>query len=200
MKVAILGGSFDPPHVGHALTAQAVLTHCPDIERVYWTPCGQHAWGKDMADSAHRLRMVRDAIADLNDPRHQVFDHEVVHGLTGRTWDLARSVRATYPDLDFGFVIGMDNANRFAEWHEPEKLAAEFPFVVVAREGEAPDPKVDWYMRGHHRFVNVEKPLPKLGSRDIRPMIAGGRFAEAEMFLGRKVLGHIILNNLYRNK
>lgn len=134
------------------------------------------------------------------DPRHQLFAHEIVQDLTGETYLLGQSIRRNRPDLDFAFVIGMDNANFFEKWHENKKLAEEFPFIVMAREGVEPDPKVDWYRKGHHLYSDVVKPMPPIGSRDIRSLIAAKDYAAARQYLDPAVMDYIICNGLYATK
>lgn len=200
VKVAIMGGAYDMPHLGHMLTAKTALALVPSFSLVYWTPCGQHVHGKKMTEGFHRLRMCAAAIKDGGDDRIQLFDHEFAYNLTGETYKLALSVREVYPDLDFSFIIGMDNANTMTTWKHHEQLTAEFPFVVMSREGVEPDPAVDWYKKGHHTFLDAAKPLPAIGSRDIRPLIADGKYDEARKFVCKPVLDYIVSHNLYRNK
>ena len=192
-KVAIFGGSFSPPHTGHRATAAAVLEGCPDIEAVYWTPCGQHVWGKHMTDSGRRLDMVKHAIRALKDGRHQAFDHEIAYGLTGRTLDLALSLNKHYPETEFQFVIGMDNANSIRKWYEYARLVSEFRFIVLSRAGVPAE--TDWYKAEPHRFLSVEKPA--ISSSEVRAMLARGDYPAAAAFLEPEVLDYIIVNDLY---
>ena len=137
MKIALLGGSFDPPHNAHR-EACAYLLEQEDFDRVWLMPTYKHAFGKELASFEHRAAMC----ALLSTPfRGRVLVSEVERNLAGagvnRTIDTVRYLKAHHPQEDFTFVIGSDNLEQLSEWKDIERLKQEIEFLVLRRPGEA---------------------------------------------------------------
>ncbi|MHA2279587.1 MAG: nicotinate-nicotinamide nucleotide adenylyltransferase [Promethearchaeota archaeon] len=167
-KVALLGGAFDPPTLGHFAAAQFVLDSSRAFDEVWLTPCYAHMFNKEMSSSRHRVVMCE--IAARGDGRICVFDYEIIHQLAGETYHFLKRLlddvlAQTY---EFSYIIGMDNANNFHKWFNFAQLERLVRFVIVPRVGEEPDPKVDWYLKPPHLYLRPEVPLPDTASSQVR--------------------------------
>src|SRR5690606_16381153 len=118
-RVAVFGGSFDPPHVGHVLAAAWVLSTRP-LSRFLVMPAFDHAFGKVMASFLHRRRMAELAFADLS--HVVVSDLEARLGGASYTVRTLERVREDYPGWEIHLVIGSDLVDQVASWHEGHRI------------------------------------------------------------------------------
>jgi nicotinate-nucleotide adenylyltransferase len=136
MRVAIYGGSFDPPHVGHVVTAANVAAR-PDVDMVLVTVCYQQA-GKALAAYDRRLEMAKAAFLPL--PCVYVTGVERQLGGESLTLRTLRHLAAEHPDWRMRFVVGADVYARGPTWGEAywAELCALAPPLVVTRVGHGP--------------------------------------------------------------
>ena len=134
MRVALLGGSFDPPHLAHVQVLQHLLAE-RRYDRIWVLPSPQNPLKPESTPFAHRLAMARLAFADL-DPRIEVRDDEAE--LSGFTIDLARKLRAENPGVEFTFVGGSDLREQLPSWKDSEELIRLLSFRFLPRP-PAPD-------------------------------------------------------------
>lgn len=188
-RVALFGGSFDPPHVAHQLVALYVLETQP-VDELWLVPTYVHVFGKDLAPYEHRVAMCELAAAALG-PRARVarLEEELARRpgfVASRTLDLVEHVRAhgVAPRL----VIGADILAETAGWHRWDEVARLAPPIVVGRAGHAaPDGAV---------VTGVE--MPAISSTRIREALAeGARGPDVTGLLPREVLGYIARHHLY---
>jgi nicotinate-nucleotide adenylyltransferase len=135
VKIALLGGTFDPPHNAH-LEACRYLLEQEDFDRVWLMPTYKHAFGKQTAAFHHRVAMC----ALLSQPfRGRVLVSEVERNLAGagvnRTIDTVSYLKAHHPHEEFTFIIGSDNLDLLSEWKDIERLKKEIEFLVLRRPG-----------------------------------------------------------------
>ena len=203
MNVGIIGGAFDPITVGHIEMADYVLRNCKLVDEVWLLPCGDsHAFGKQMASPEHRLEMCRLATSD---PKIKVCDYEIINNFSdATTYKTVQRLLAADLSYDLAWIIGMDNANCFDKWSNHEALANIVRFIVVPRQGCEADPKVDWYLKKHHIFLNgTGRPIADVSSTQVRQWIKDyydTNEMPAELFqaLPTAVLDYIIAHDLYR--
>jgi nicotinate-nucleotide adenylyltransferase len=132
-RIGVLGGTFDPIHVGH-LAAATTAIECARLDRVLFMPSGQPPHRPSAAASAeHRLEMTRLAIAD--DARFAVSDLELRRPGASFTSDTLFDLHALDPGAELFLVLGWDAARLFSTWHEPAKVRQLASIVVVARPG-----------------------------------------------------------------
>ncbi len=134
LHVGVFGGSFDPPHVGHAAVAAGVAA-AAGLDRVLWVPAANppHKPNRTLAAPEARARMVRAAIRD--DPRFELCTLELERGSTSFTADTLRALRAAHPDWRLSLILGADQMAGFATWREPCAVAALAQLVVAPRCG-----------------------------------------------------------------
>lgn len=138
--LAVLGGSFNPPHLGHALLPGYLLAR-GDADRVLVAPCWDHPLGKSLAPFERRMSWLRLALAHY-DQRVQVSDIEAElarerDGRPSYTLELLQACEARYPDLRVRLVIGSDiiRSGETDRWHRWDQIAERFDPIVVPRAG-----------------------------------------------------------------
>jgi nicotinate-nucleotide adenylyltransferase len=141
-RLGLLGGTFDPPHVGHLAAAYAALEALA-LDEVRLIPAATQPLKaeRDAADPRHRLAMTR-LLAEA-DPRLAVDPVEVERGGLSYTVDTLRAYRRDHPAADLVLLIGEDVVATLPQWREPATIAGLARIVVVTRGATAvPDPGV----------------------------------------------------------
>jgi nicotinate-nucleotide adenylyltransferase len=133
-RLGILGGTFDPPHVGHLLAAGSAIEHL-GLDRVVLIPARRQPLkaGLEITPGAHRLAMCH-RLAEC-DRRISVDPVELDRGGLSFTVDTLREYRRTRPDAELFLLLGEDAAATFPQWREPEAIAALATIVVLTRDG-----------------------------------------------------------------
>jgi len=160
-RVAVLGGSFNPPHEGHVAAAKAVLK-ARLADEVWLMPCWRQA-GKKLAPFSVRMGMVRLVCRGLRGIRASDFEER--HNRTGKTIETIRALRRTYPRISFSWVIGSDLLRSLDTWDEAGALKRETSFIVVKR-GKMPVRKLP------ANFFVLDARTPDVSSTEIRRALA----------------------------
>ena len=181
-RVALFGGSFDPPHVAHVLTVAYGLSACP-VDEVWAVPVWQHAFGKPLSPFEHRVAMVERALAPFGH-RARISRVEQEMGAESRTIDTVRHLTAAHPDLDFSLLMGADLFAEREDWKNFRGLQALVTMHVVGRTGVAPP--------ADHP---VGPPLPGVSSTEVRARLRAGRPVEG--LLPLTVRDYIVQEGLY---
>lgn len=159
-RIGILGGSFNPPHLGHLMMAEQVCQQL-ELDEVWFMPTAKppHAPGKQTIASMHRVEMVKRAIAD--NPQFKLQAYEVNRGGKNYSIDTMRYFVETYPQVTFYFIVGEDSVNDLPTWKDFETLLNLVQFVGIKRPG---------YQLSHHALpvIWVDSPLIEISSTDIR--------------------------------
>ena len=183
-RVGILGGSFNPPHLGHLLIATAVYA-IEELDHLWVLPTADHAFGKKLAPFADRVRMCflafrhlsgGAAIVDLENrlPR--------VEGTPTYTVDTLRALHAIRPGIKPIWIAGSDIIADLPKWKEPEEVQRLCKMFIVPRKG---------YEGGSRLQVD----LPLLSSTDVRNLIAEGK--DVSGMIDYEVLRYIERRELY---
>jgi len=130
MKVAILGGKFDPPHFGHLLIAQQVLESDLGIDEVWLLPAKNHPWKTIIASVEQRLEMVK----LLTNDKIKVSDIDLYRDGNIYTIDTVKILRQKY-HYKFYWIIGSDNSTDFKKWKDWLQLKKMIRFIVIQRVG-----------------------------------------------------------------
>jgi nicotinate-nucleotide adenylyltransferase len=132
MQVGLFGGSFNPPHAGHALVAEIALKRLA-LDQLWWmvTPGNPLKSGSDLAPLAERLKLSEQV---ARNPRIKVTAFEAAHRLR-YTADTLALVRARNPGVDFVWVMGADSLRDFHRWQRWRQIALTFPIAVIDRPG-----------------------------------------------------------------
>jgi nicotinate-nucleotide adenylyltransferase len=201
-RIGILGGTFDPPHLGHLLiaeTARAAL----GLEAVLFLPAGE-PWlksGRRITGTPHRQRMVELAIDGNADFR--VCDRELRRNGPSYTVDTLRELRAGLADgVDLYFIVGSDVLTQFHRWKEPERILELCRLVVVERPDGPPEP-MELMARQYPEAVadgavlSVPGPRVNFSASELRRLLSRG--ASVRYQVPDTVADYIKRHGLYRN-
>ena len=158
VRVAVFGGSFNPPHVGHAMVIQWLLsTNLSD--EVWLLPTVSHALGKALPPFAKRAVWCR-AFAGEMDTRVRINEIETTLSKPSFTINTLRALKAEHPETTFQLVVGSDILDETDAWHQWDAIVAEFAPIVVGRTG--------------YPVQGAEIYFPEVSSSNIRQRIAEG--------------------------
>ncbi|WP_187973257.1 nicotinate-nucleotide adenylyltransferase [Aquibium microcysteis] len=132
MAVGLFGGSFNPPHAGHALVAEIALRRLR-LDQLWWivTPGNPLKRASDLAPLAERIAGSEGLI---HDPRVKVTAFEAAHHIR-YTADTLALVKRRNPGVDFVWIMGADSLASFHRWQRWRAIAETFPIAVVDRPG-----------------------------------------------------------------
>lgn len=194
MKLALFGGSFDPPHLGHLAFARLALQALgPD--RLLWLPAGRQ-WQKPdqvMVTAAHRAGMISRLIA--GEPRFGLDERELHRRGPSFTADTLREFAGQHPGAELLFLLGQDQYARLPTWYQVETVAALATLVVVPRAGEA---VVTPPGLPSHRLQVLALPDIPLSSTAVRDAVARGE--DISPMVGAEVASYIASHRLYEKK
>ncbi len=133
-RVGVFGGTFDPPHLGHAAVAGEVADALA-LGRLLWVPAAipPHKTGRTITPGAVRRRLVEAAVA--HDPRFELCDLELERGGVSYTVDTLRRLKADHPRASLSLVLGSDLAEGIGSWREPDAVLDLAELVVIPRPG-----------------------------------------------------------------
>ncbi len=192
MRVALFGGSFDPPHIGHQLACLYVLETFP-IDELWLVPVFRHVFDKRLTSYRHRLAMCS-LLAQSLGPRVRISTVEEELGGPSYTLHMVRRLREQHPGVEFSLVIGSDLLKERERWFGWRELSSMLPFLVLQRGGAevatATDPSVCDIR--HHEPLR----LPEVSSTSVRAALAQG--AKPTGWLSRSILAYIEAQSLYQ--
>ncbi len=172
IRTGLMGGTFDPIHLGHLLAAEAAR-EAADLDEVWFIPTAVPPHKPQPgADGAARRTMVERAVA--GHPCFRVEDLELERGGVSYTIDTVNLLRERYPDRSFYWIVGTDMMNDLPNWRRIEELAERVLFVCLRREGEeSEEDSLPVFLRG--RLLHASMPPIGISSTDIRARRREGR-------------------------
>ncbi len=188
-RVGILGGTFNPPHVGHALLAHAMLA-TEAIDELWIIPVYKHPFGKGTVDFELRVELCKRAFSKLGD-KVRIVEIERDLPKPSYTVQTLSALHAVRPGIAPTLIIGSDIVPELPRWNEPEKLPILSDVIVVPRQGapllKNPD-TIDLKIYKGFR-------LPNVSSSAIKSAIQSGDSIDG--LLDTNVLEFIQEHNLY---
>lgn len=130
-KIGLLGGSFNPAHEGHVhISLEAI--RLMGLDEVWWlvSPQNPIKATDDMSGFDERLQSAKSITADI--PQIIISDFEKISG-TNRTFDTLNSIKKSYHNTDFVWLMGADNLVIFDKWYNWEEIFHQIPIAVFAR-------------------------------------------------------------------
>jgi nicotinate-nucleotide adenylyltransferase len=182
VEVALLGGSFNPPHVGHLLAAHYVRATQP-FDEVWLVPSYRHPFGKLLLPFEHRIRMCQ-LMAEDTAGWMKVSDVERDVPGEGRTVDTLEHLKLLHPKYAFTLVIGSDILPDLPKWKDFDRIQKLAKVLVLHRSGN-PAPQT------------FGPPLAKVSSTEIRERMSRGE--EPVDLVPRAVLAYAREHGLYRS-
>ena len=170
MRIGVMGGTFDPIHIGH-LVAASEVAHRFDLDRVVFVPTGQPWQKSDRQVSASEDRYLMTVIATAADDRFSVSRVDVDRSGPTYTVDTLRDITEALGDEhDYHFITGADALGEILSWRQPEEVLRLAHLVGVTRPGHAlTDPGL-----APGRVTLLEIPALAISSSDIRERVARG--------------------------
>jgi nicotinate-nucleotide adenylyltransferase len=177
-RIGVLGGTFDPPHVGHLWLATLAADEL-ELDRVLFMPAEQppHKQGEALTPAAHRLLMTRLAIA--GDPLFELSLIEIERAGPSYTVDSLVELREIYgPDAHLFLVMAADSLAAIGSWREPDRILALAEWAVAPRSGSLIPPPGELRARfgeAASRIHLLTGPALDVSSTELRLRVATGR-------------------------
>lgn len=199
MRLAVLGGTFDPIHNGHILMAETALSQL-DLTEVLFIPAGNPRFkgNESVSDAAHRFEMVELAIAGK--PSFQLSAMEIERGGVTYTVDTLRELKSGLELQDeLFFIMGWGSLAELPLWYQPVEIISLCKLIVVPRAGfPKPDlTQLDTDVPGlSDRVIMLDEPQIEISSSDIREKVKSGE--DIRGLVPDAVAGYIAEMGLYR--
>ena len=176
MRVGILGGTFNPPHLGHLICAQEALVQL-ELDQVMFIPAGRSPFKlrEEEPGAAHRLELCRCAVGE--DPRFVVSPIEIEREGPSYTVDTLERLHSEAPDRQLFLIVGGDVAAGLPSWREPERVLSYARLAVAKRRGTARTSVEQALaaLRGGERTEFFRMPRIGISSTLIRQRVRAGR-------------------------
>ncbi|MCL6500162.1 MAG: nicotinate-nucleotide adenylyltransferase [Armatimonadota bacterium] len=200
-RIGIMGGTFDPIHLGHLVTAEEARWQL-GLDRVIFVP-NRHPPHKDpgeVTDPEHRFRMT--FLATATNPYFDVSREEIDRPGPSYTVDTLRVFRARFAGVQLFYITGADAIHQIlrGEWHRTEELLRLCEFIAASRPGYALNHE-DWQnsrigREYRHRIHVLEIPALAISSTEIRWRVRNGK--PIRYLVPEAVEQYIVKHNLYR--
>jgi nicotinate-nucleotide adenylyltransferase len=189
--VGVLGGTFDPVHLGHLITAQKVL-ELRNLEKIIFIPCNisPHKTDEKFSSAEQRLEMLNLAIKDV--PYFDNSDIELKRSGISYMIDTLTELKKYYPLLEL--IIGYDNIEKFYTWKNPDEILSTAKLVVMKRKVEKEIETKDKY---YQSAIFIETPFIDIKATDIRNRVKNN--LPIDFLVTPEVKNYICKNNLYKS-
>ena len=175
-RVGLLGGTFNPPHIGHLVCAQEAHAQL-SLDRVVFMPvhAPPHKEAERDPGVEHRVELCRRAVA--GDPRFSVSRLEADTPGRSFTVDTLRRLHESSPEDELTFIVGGDMAHALPTWHEPEAVLSLCTLAVAEREGVGRTDILERLtgLAGADRIRFFDMPRLDISSSAIRRRVAAGQ-------------------------
>ena len=191
-RIGVLGGTFDPPHVGH-LVAAVNVRHALRLDRVVLTVAHrpwQKVGSRPLSAAEDRLAMVEAAVADVDGIEASAI--ELVRGGDSYTSDTVAEVLSEDPDRELFIIVGEDAAAGMPTWERIDEVRRSARIVVVERPGMNVELPAGW------EFDRVEVPRLEVSSTDLRARAVDGR--PLDYLVPKAVISLLAERRLYREE
>ena len=201
-RVGIMGGTFDPIHMGHLVTAEAARSKF-NLNKVVFVPSGQppHKKGKVITDKEHRYLMT--VLATAANPYFEVSRTEIDRPGESYAIDTVRYIRSKMnPDSELYFITGADAIIEIVTWKDMEELFANCIFIAATRPGYNLEEMNKQLLKklspeNLAKIIPLEVPAMAISSTDIRRRVKEER--TIKYLLPESVENFIKKNDLYKN-
>lgn len=196
-RLGVLGGTFDPPHLGHLVLADQAQAQL-GLALVLFCPVGQQPLksGQPVTPVHHRLAMTQLAIADR--PGWVISRVDLDRPGPHYTADSLALLHASYPDHALYFLMGADSLNDIPRWYAPDRVILHARLAVARRPGVEPDlPALEQVLPGLRGQITwIDSPWLDVAATDIRRRVQRGW--SIHYLVPPPVEAYIEQNGLYR--
>ena len=201
-RIGILGGTFDPIHLGHLIIAEQARDQY-GLDQVLLIPSG-HSYFKDnraqkVLPALTRLEMTRKAVSDY--PPFEVSDIEVLRSGNTYTYETLEELADLHPEAELYFIVGADTVCSMSTWREPARIFAACTVLAAMREDQV-DPESfeqgikDLENRFHARIRTISIPNIGISSTQIRERAGNGK--SIHYLVPNALESYIIENGIYK--
>ena len=190
MKIGIMGGSFNPIHIGHAIIANYIIQNtCLDKLWLMVSPENPFKIGQKMARDMDRIRMTEMVAGRLENVITSAFEFSLPR--PSYTIDTLNALQSKFPDDEFYLIIGADNWAAFDRWRNHQELIEKFHILVYPRRGY--DVVIPQDVA--HKVELIDAPLVEVSSTKIREQL--GEYKNMCFYLPEDVYDYIVKKRLY---
>lgn len=201
-KIGIMGGTFDPIHIGHLILGEAAWRQFR-LDEVWFMPAGNPPHKQNRAGRAsdgQRVDMVRLAIR--SNPHFVLSLIEMNADGYSYTYRTLERLRGEYPETEWYFIMGADSLTDFDTWREPQRIVNAC-HVVVATRDQMDDEDFRTLLEKrreqfHHAFLRLDTPNLDISSRHLRDMVRDGE--SIRYYTPDDVLDYIRMHQIYQDK
>lgn len=187
MKIGILGGSFDPPHIGHYFVIRQILELCPEIDKILLVPAYQHQWKPAFASVEDIINMLKHFVQN----RVEISDVEIQRKGVSYTIDTIKQLKSQ-TGAEVYWIVGSDIVYEFEKWERKDELVKEARFLVFPRDPYHLPKKLP---QGFECVQDKYLITTNISSTIIRQRIKMGK--DISYLVPEKVKKHIIKHKLY---
>jgi nicotinate-nucleotide adenylyltransferase len=196
-RIGLLGGTFDPPHIGHLVLAQEALVQL-ELDKVLLVPAGQppHKVGRSISAVQDRMAMLERSIAD--NPIFGISRVDIDRPGPHFTVDMLSLILRNEPGSLLYFIMGADSLADLLTWHQPRRIAELAKLVVMRRPGREPDiaALAEAVPGITGRVYYIDAPLLEISSTDLQSRVRQG--LPVRYLIPDRVIEYILEYDLYR--
>jgi nicotinate-nucleotide adenylyltransferase len=189
-RVGIYGGTFDPIHIGHLVTAQSVR-EIRSLDKIIFVPAylSPHKLDIKASSPKHRINMLKRAIEGVD--FFDISDFELKQKNISYTIDTIKELKKIYDEIEL--IIGYDNIFKFYTWKDPDEILKLAKLVVLKRKSSYPPPYEDKY---YNQAEFVQTRGIEISATDIRERVKHGQ--PINYLVTKEVKEYIFEHNLYK--
>lgn len=200
MKIGLMGGTFNPIHMGHLIISEFLRVTFP-LDKVIFIPSGNPPHkNNDIAESNHRMSMVN--LATSQNPFFEVSSIELKRAGKSYTIDTIKEIKDIYPNDELYFIIGSDSLLDLTSWKDFESLISKTNFLIYGRPENTEESilnKIDELTKKYNsNIIYIKGPLIEISSTSIRDMIKNEK--SIKYLVTEEVEKYIYKNNLYKGE
>lgn len=198
IKVGIMGGTFDPIHIGHLILAMEAINY-KNLDEVWFIPTGNPNFKQDknVTDKQKRFEMVK--IATQDNKKFNVCDYEINKNGVTYSWETMKYFRENY-DRDFYFIMGEDSLMSVETWENAEDFLKNTKILACIRRQEEMsklDGKIDDLKSKGYFVEKIPTSFIDISSTKIREKVQTNQ--DFRYFVPNQVFEYIVRNKLYES-
>lgn len=198
-RIGIMGGTFDPIHIGHLILAECAYEQF-HLDAVLFLPSGNPPHKADRTDGASdRERLTMVSLAIQGNPHFMLDSEEMYRSGFTYTYETLQMMREKHPETEYYFIIGADSLMAFDTWREPEKISQNCTLLAAVRDqvkiGEMEQKISELHQKYGARIHLLHSPNIEVSSTWLRERYRQGQ--SIRYFIPDRVIDYIQENSVY---